>query len=243
MELVYQKSSKIKPDDANEDGKLELSSLLDFLQKIAGEHADRLNFGVNDLNESNDTWVLSRLRVEVYRWPVNGDNVFLKTWPKGIDRLFAVRDFELFDEDKNVLARAASYWLVIDKETKRPRMMADVFKNLDYPGLSAIDQKLKKIPASGHTDYHSQIKTEKMEIDVNGHVNNVWYAKWIMDTLPDTVKKEKNITCFEINYLSEVFVNELVDVGLGWDVASENLLLGSLKRNEKEVCRVKILFI
>ena len=161
MELIYQKNIEINSSHINGDSKFSLSSLLDVLQKAAGEHADRLKFGVSDLNEANDTWVLSRLRVEVDKWPQVGENVLLKTWPKGIDRLFAVRDFELYDKDGIVLARAASYWLVIDRQTKRPKMMANVFRDLDYPGLSAIGQKLEKIPVSNHTDYHSQIRTEK----------------------------------------------------------------------------------
>jgi acyl-ACP thioesterase len=242
VELIYQKKLEILPIHTNEDGKLTLSSLLDFLQKIAGEHADRLKFGVSNLNEANDTWVLSRLRVEVDKWPQKGETVVLKTWPKGIDRLFAVRDFHLYDREGNVIARAASYWLVIDRQSKRPKMMANVFKNLDYPGLSAIDQKLGKIPESYHLDYHSQIISEEKEIDVNGHVNNVWYANWIMSTLPEDLIKEKSITSFEINYLSEVFADELVDVELGWSDDDKNLMLGSLKRNDKEVCRVKLLF-
>ncbi len=226
----------------NEDGKLLLTGLLNSLQKNAGEHADKLKFGVSDLNEANDTWILSRLRVEVDQWPRIGETVLLKTWPKGIDRLFAVRDFKLFDIKGNALVRAASYWLVIDRQSKRPRMMANVFRDLDYPGLSAIDQRLEKIPKPDHTDYHLQIETKKNEIDVNGHVNNVWYAKWVLDTLPDAIIKEKSINCFEINYMSEVFSDELVDVELGWNDGNKSFLLGSLKRNEKEVCRVKMIF-
>jgi acyl-ACP thioesterase len=242
MEFIFQKNIEIFPIHTNEDGKLALSSLLDFLQKIAGEHADRLKFGVSNLNEANDTWVLSRLRVEVDKWPEKGETIVLKTWPKGIDRLFAVRDFQLYDKEGNVIARAASYWLVIDRQSKRPKMMANVFRDLDYPGLSAIDQKLVKIPESNHSDYHSQIRSEENEIDVNGHVNNVWYANWIVNTLPDEIKNEKNITSFEINYLSEVFADELVNIELGWNDDDKNLMLGSLKRSDKEVCRVRIIF-
>ena len=66
--------------------------------------------------------------------------------------------------------------------------------------------------------------------------------KWIVNTLPDNLKNERTITCFEINYLSEVFMNELVEIELGWSGEEESLMLGSLKRGEKEVCRVKLLF-
>jgi len=120
--------------------------------------------------------------------------------------------------------------------------MTAVFIDIDYPKLSAIDNKLEKLPSLNETHYNSEITTSETEIDVNGHVNNVWYADWIMKTLPYTIRKEKRITSFEINYLSEVFVNEKVNIELGWSSENESLMLGRLKRNEKEVCRVKISF-
>ena len=242
MELIYQKELEITPNNTNKSEKLTLSSLLDFLQKIAGEHADKLKFGITNLNEVNDTWVLSHLKVKIARWPKVGEKAILKTWPKGIDRLFAIRDFILYDTDESILVRAASYWLVIDRKTKRPKMPANTFKALDYPDLSAIEQKLDKIPEYPEQCYTSGHRTTPKEIDINGHVNNVCYADWIIKTLQDNIKKERDITCFEINYLSEVFVDEMVNVELGWSDNKNNLLLGSLKRNNKEVCRVKISF-
>ncbi len=242
MELILQKN--IKPESAQCDGNslLTLSSLLDYLQIIAGEHANKLHFGITDLNRQNDTWVLSRLRVEIKRWPQKGEEIVLKTWPKGVDRLFAIRDFKLYDIQENVIVNAASYWLVIDKKSKRPKMMSNIFKEFDYPQLSAIDRKLDRIPALIKTAYSSKIKTTEAEIDVNGHVNNVWYADWIMKTLPEDIRTEKRISSFEINYLSELFANESVEIELGWSDEDKDFMLGRLIRNDKEVCRVKLEF-
>ncbi len=242
MELIHEKHIKVEQNHSNVSGRLALSSLLDFLQTIAGEHADILHFGISDLNRENDTWILSRMRVETDRWPRKGEKVALKTWPKENDRLFGVRDFLLSDSSGNILVRAASYWIVIDRQSKRPKMIATEFRNLDYPELSAIDNKLDKIPAPIKADYSTVITTSESEIDINGHVNNVWYADWIMKTLPESIREEKNITSFEINYLSEVFADETVEIELGWSDNKKNLMLGRLKRNDKEVCRVKISF-
>jgi acyl-ACP thioesterase len=242
VELIYQKNIKIEPAQCEENNYLTLSSLLDFLQTIAGKHADILHFGITDLNRENDTWVLSRLRVDIDRWPHQGEELILKTWPKGVDRLFAVRDFMLYDMLGNVIVRAASYWLVIDKKTKRPKMMSNIFTALDYPLLSAIDNKLGKTPALQHPEYSSEIMVSENEIDINGHVNNIWYADWIMKVLPNSIKEEKKITSFEINYLSEVLVNETIKIELGRSDNNKNLMLGSLIRGDREVCRVKISF-
>ena len=242
MKLVHKKNIEVQPSQCDKNGRIELHELLDLLQTIAGEHADILHFGIEDLNKGNDTWVLSRLRVEIVRWPLTEEKITLQTWPKGIDRLFAIRDFILTDADNNVIVRAASYWLIVDRITKRPKIISAFFRQIDYPDLSAIDEKLDKIPAVGETEFSTEIKTSEKELDINGHINNVWYAYWFMSALPEELKDSKNISCFEINYIAEVFANETLDVEIGNGGNDTSLLLGSIKRNNREVCRAKIHF-
>ena len=43
----------------------------------------------------------------------------LETWPSGIDRLFAIRDFRMVAGEE-VLLRATSEWMVIDVNRRRP---------------------------------------------------------------------------------------------------------------------------
>ena len=242
MELIHKKSTKITSGQCEPSGQLSLIHLLDMLQTAAGEHADILHFGIKDLNKGNDTWVLSRLRVEIPHWPQKGDTVTLKTWPKGVDRLFAIRDFILSGSSGIILARAASYWLIVDRVTKRPKIPGNVFRDPIYPDLSAIDDKIDKIPALQDILYRSTVKTTEKEVDINGHINNVWYAKWFIESLPDTTKKENSISSFEINYLSEVFANETLDIETGMRTTTGKQLFGSIKRAGNEVCRTKITF-
>ena len=240
--ILYHLNFDIRTSHVYKDGKLTLPSLLNFLQEAAGKHADKLKFGVHDLNISNDTWVLSRMRVEIVRWPEIGENIMVETWPKGFDRLFAIRDFRVYDSKGEILVKAASYWLVVDRISKRPKMMTNISKELINPEISAIDQKLGKIPVSKSIDFNFSKKVMSSEIDVNGHVNNVHYSEWVFNTLPAKILKKRKLICYEINYMAEVFVDEKVEVELGWDLSAENLMLGSVKRGDKEVCRVKLLF-
>ena len=240
MDFLHEKHITLSSDSSERAGRHALLGLLDELQTIAGEHADILHFGIKDLNKENDTWVLSKLRVEIDRWPSKEEKIILQTWPKGIDRLFAVRDFFLKDEQEKIIARAASYWLVIDRVTKRPKKISDYFKKFTYPDLSAIDKPLDKIQALKDAEYSLQIKVTENEIDINGHVNNIWYAHWILNTIPEEIKRP--ITCFEINYLSEVFSGESIIAKTGYSPESPDIMLGTILKDGKEACRVKIHF-
>lgn len=67
----------------------------------------------------NHFWVLSRIYSEISLWPSWSDTIIIKTWPRGTDRLFALRDFEVRYPDGRTLAHATSSWLIIDLDTKR----------------------------------------------------------------------------------------------------------------------------
>ena len=70
---------RVKTYDTYPNGKLSIPSLLNFLQEAAGLHAIKLKFGMDDLNARNETWVLSRMRVEIDRWPEKGDDIVVET--------------------------------------------------------------------------------------------------------------------------------------------------------------------
>ena len=72
------------------------------------------------MQQENHYWVLSRLLLHVDEYPKFDRNIVVETWTKGLNRLFALRDFCIYDQDKNVLALATTAWLALDKTTGRP---------------------------------------------------------------------------------------------------------------------------
>jgi medium-chain acyl-[acyl-carrier-protein] hydrolase len=74
------------------------------MQESAYLHAEHLGVGHTQLAPLQMSWVLSRMRIEISRWPKWGDTVRLRTWPSGRDRLFYYRDFEIKDGDDNPCA-------------------------------------------------------------------------------------------------------------------------------------------
>ena len=50
--------------------------------------------------------------------PLWGETIIVKTWPRGTDKLFALRDYEVRYPDGRSIALATSSWLIIDREYK-----------------------------------------------------------------------------------------------------------------------------
>ena len=100
-------------------GTLAVPALSGYLSEVAGLHAGELGVGLDALMARGLTWVLVRQRIE-NPVPVRlGDTIEIETWPSGIDRLAAVREFVVRRGDEEV-ARATTQWFVLDVATRKP---------------------------------------------------------------------------------------------------------------------------
>ena len=95
---VYRDTVKIRHHQCGEDCKLKLRGIFDLFQDAAAEHADILGCGMRDLLVHNTLWVLSRQKVVIDRIPEVGEQLKLETYPRGTDKLLALREYRIYDE-------------------------------------------------------------------------------------------------------------------------------------------------
>lgn len=75
-------------------------AFMNIAQEIANASATSLGFGYNQFIQLELFWVLSRFRVIYLRPPVWQEEVRVKTWHKGENGLFMLRDFEVVGTKK-----------------------------------------------------------------------------------------------------------------------------------------------
>lgn len=226
----------VKSYHTDQNGKLTLPTILHFLQECAWDNARANNFGFEDLEKQNAFWVLSKIYLEIDEYPDWKDEIQIKTWPKGIDGLFAIRDFQILRNNK-VIGNATSYWLILDKTNGRPKRLENFnFLHDNFLKESAINQKLGKLVFKGSSIIQDQRKVYSSDLDINKHVNNATYVRWILDSYFS--ENNELIKEFEINFLNELRLNEEFAVD-----SSSNLdeKFYSLKNtNSKEICRARL---
>lgn len=194
-------------------GKMSLFALFNRFQELAGAHAAHLQVGYDQLRKSNLVWILSRIKLEILSLPVWGDTVILATWPKGIDRLFAMRDFSLTGVRGGPLVLATSAWLLVDIEKQRPQRIEILPIDLKFPGApQAIAEKPDKITMPEGPVTVLERPVWLSDIDVNGHVNNAQYAKWVGDCFLEDVFLNRRLTSMQINYLEETLLGDTVEL-------------------------------
>ncbi|RKX82137.1 MAG: hypothetical protein DRP57_10525 [Spirochaetes bacterium] len=186
-----------------------VQSICRFLLDSAGIHAYKLGFAVPQMFKMNLTWVLSRFSVSMKAYPEWRNTITVQTWPSGLDKLFAMRDFLIFDENRDVIGTANSAWLVIDVESRRPVRPQVIFKDdRTIYNTHISDKKLIKLPGvrSGKDTVSGQRRDFTVrfsDLDMNEHVTSISYIDWILETIPEEIRNSRIIKELEINYLSE----------------------------------------
>lgn len=200
---------------ADTEDHLSLTGLCRVLQDAAWQHAIQLGFGPEDLAERGLLWVLSRLLVRVERYPRWSQTVSVETWPSGVERLFAMRDFRLTCEGEPV-ATVRSAWLGIDAATRRPMPPARFIDVNAYRGAETVFPDLpEKLPALGPESGLSPVGTHRVvysDFDRQRHVNNVQYLQWMLDTFDLDFQQRSVASELTINFLAEAAFGETVDL-------------------------------
>lgn len=178
-------------------------------------NAIELNFSMWDEELANNSWVLLRKEVTVYRFPKLGEKVRVITYPAGIARVFAYRDFWVLDEAGETLACAASTWTLMNLATRRlssiPQRLVDMQEVQPGQNLPLPQQKLA-LPELTTVYKH---KVGHYDIDWNGHVNNVVTSRLILQGIPEDIHRSKKLRQFTIHLKSEVLGGQELSIALG----------------------------
>jgi acyl-ACP thioesterase len=188
-----------------------LGAVFGFFQEASISHAAVIGVGRDAMTEKGEGWILSRLSVFIEERPKYGELVTVRSWPRGPEKLFCLRDYDILNADGKALVRGRSGWLVVDMEKRRPKRIEPIAAKL--PLNEGVDA-LKTGPLSLATRENLVSAGERTaaysDIDYYGHVNNVRYVQWIQDICdPDSLDNAKQMR-LDINYMSEILPGEKV---------------------------------
>ena len=202
---IYTMQRLLTDTDVDFARRQRLFSMFCMFQDIAGQHAASLGASVERLREElNLAWILMRVRLEVDRYPILGQEVIVETWPQAPRALYE-RDYVIRDMDGAALVRAGSVWIIMDlatRDIKRDRF-------LDYHGLEARkDRALGRGVGRLRPEEGTELVFEKRmgfsDTDYNGHVNNARYVEHIMDCFSLEEHRAREIRSIEMHYINEI---------------------------------------
>jgi acyl-ACP thioesterase len=237
----FRETFRIGSLDTDYTGRVKIASICNYLQEIAGMHADALHWGIEDLMQQNLSWVLSRLKLQIVEYPHWKEQITITTWPTGSDGLFATRDFKITNAEGKTIMTASSSWLIVNMTRKRPVRPNTIINTELYNDSERVfDQNSQKITIDNKFHYNEKFKVHFSDIDINRHVNNVKYIKWMIDSCPKEHLINKEIQQFEINFLHEAKLDDELEVSRNHKSTHEDQILISTPTSNIENCKAII---
>ncbi len=185
-------------------GRLSLRSLCELLQESGGRHAASLGVGAADLGPTGLAWVLIQWSVLIDAWPGGHADLTVETWPSGLTERTATRDFLLRDAAGGLLARATSHWVMLDLLRRRPVRMPDAVRRIPLaPRPRALDEGLLRLPAPGPSAVGAEFAVRWSDLDANGHVGNLAYVEWIVESVPRETLRAAGFRRFDVSFRAE----------------------------------------
>ena len=238
---VWHEPYQIRSYEVDCRNRLSILAMVNFMQEAAGRHAAALGVSIHQLMSENFTWLLSRLKLKIASYPGWNDRIQVSTWPSGAQQLFALRDFAITDGNDRIIAAAASAWLVIDLQKRRPVRIAPFVERLKpVEGSHILPDRLNKLPVLSRHDHERTFFARYSDLDINQHVNNVRFVEWVIEGVPPAVLKTSVPTEIEVNFLAEAFYEDQIHSACCMDPSTSEMLHRLTRRqDDRELARAR----
>ncbi|TKY73674.1 Palmitoyl-acyl carrier protein thioesterase [Spatholobus suberectus] len=198
-----------------------------MVQDTALNHISSCGVSQNDFGATYEMdlrkliWVVSRMQVQVQRYSKWGDEIEVDTWfdtagKNGMRIDWIIRDHYT----KEIIAKATSTWATLNRETRRlSKMPEEVRQELGpfYINRLAIareeidHQKIHKLTDATAKSFRFWVTPGWNDMDVNQHVNNVKYIRWILESVPREVLKDYKMTSMTLEFRRECTQSDLLE--------------------------------
>jgi medium-chain acyl-[acyl-carrier-protein] hydrolase len=147
--------------------------------------------------------VLSRQRV-VLDVPIRlGDPLTVETWPSGLDRLWALRDFRL-QRDGAEVGRALTSWLVMDLASRRPSRPDRLLpRELQAQTGHVLPLAVPPLAALEAPAMEKRFQVRYADIDANRHVTNASYLGWALEAVEPPDWEGRRLASLDLQFLAE----------------------------------------
>ena len=181
----YTNKYTLTAGESNACGRMPLTLVTERIIEVATEHANALGIGYAALITRNIGWVLSRLSIEMTRYPIINEEYSFTTWIESYNRHFSERNVAIHDGSRAIIGYARTVWVAMDFAS---RTVADLtafereaFPTADLPCPIPKAPRISPLPPEAENESYT---FRYCDIDFNRHVNTVRYLELILNHWP-----------------------------------------------------------
>ncbi|MDD6795399.1 MAG: thioesterase [Clostridiaceae bacterium] len=207
------KEYEINYHDVNYSLKCKLSSIVNFLCDVGNAHSEALGDTIEVLMDKKCAWVFYKYDIKMHEYPKYREKILITTEAIGFRKFYAFRKYVIRNKEGKLLGEALALFMMINLEKRRPMRIPEK----EYE-LYEVKEDLKKmIPMEDimkvdEEEHLKKFDTRYSDIDSNGHVNNVKYIEWAIESVPVDIIKDYEIKRIKILFEKETTYGEEVEV-------------------------------
>ncbi|MBQ9607423.1 MAG: acyl-[Lachnospiraceae bacterium] len=207
---MYKFDSRIRYSECDSEGKLAVTSLLNYFQDCSTLQSEDLGIGVKALHKRGTMWVVNSWQIDIIRLPELSERVETGTLPYEVRGFFGKRNFYMKDARGEYLAKADSLWTYISMKTASPeRIPQDIIDGYGEDHRLDMDYQGRKIsyPKDENAGVVSQdIQVTEYLLDANHHVNNGKYVELAAGLVRESSKAKR----IRVEYRKQAFLGEII---------------------------------
>jgi len=209
---ILEQKYKVNISHIGISNKITNKGILSILEEIACYHSDIVGIGINDMDSTHLSWVLLSWKVKVLKRVSYGSTLTVRTWAKCSNKFNTYRDFEVLDENDNIICIATSKWTLIDTEKGSIVRITDDIIEKYHPEDKNVfeDSEIEKlIEPNSFTQEYTYV-TQRRDIDINCHMHNLNYLSLAYETFPEEVFFAEEYNHIEIMYKKGIKLGDTV---------------------------------
>ncbi|MDO4511602.1 MAG: thioesterase [Bacteroidales bacterium] len=189
--------------ECNPEKEMPLSLVMTKIIEVATMHANAWGVGYANMIASNQGWVLSRVTIEMKRYPKVNEAYKFITWIEDYNRHFSQRNMEIQDLNGEVIGYVRTIWMVINFATRESvdiSQLSYIRENIsDHPCPIEPQSRLRPVSNGKTVDYTFRY----MDCDINRHVNTVKYLDLLLNQFSLEKFDREIVKRLEIAFLKE----------------------------------------
>lgn len=225
MESNFKQSFFLSAGETNAEQEMALPLLTSKIIDIATAHANSLGIGNPAMESLGCGWVLSRIAIDMERFPRVNETYSISTWIESWNRHFSVRNFMVADASGTPLGYATSVWMVLNTVSRENAGLSHLSLAPDMiSGTRCPIARMGKHPtivpadAEGETpsgairatapalDYTFQYS----DLDFYRHVNTVRYVSMLLNQYSLEEMDATRVKRLEMSFMRESRYGESV---------------------------------
>lgn len=206
-EIIYMLCDKYR--------KIHIGYLMGMIDETAIDCDSYNGFGYEYFLEYSQSYVFTRISMQITRLPECGESMIIKGWYTGVwDNRFH-RDFEVSTEDGELLVTARMEHALFDPINRVALSTDELHLELPDPGTHKADvPDCKKILVEGELPVVGSKLARFTDIDDNEHMTYTSYVRAAINSLPENIR-DGGYTKIVFNFVREVLEGDTIELRAG----------------------------